>query len=1194
MKANKILYPDSIITHTMIAFQWFLIIGFTITCLGAVFAQEKAAIITDNSKILKIGYNLEQKQDNICNSTKTLNNQFVERSFVATYYPSDLELVQTGNTFSGSWNYKFDNNSFANTYSGLIKFTLKNEKNTKSWDGETNIATIVEVEAKTTAGGDQPWKISQWNLVMHDADYLLSNTGQIQLTIRGKDKCENAKLRQINSCDPTSKEGEAYSSTSFRCAGEGSSIGVTMQGVKIIHTPIINPENHNISFSLSPTSSKNPALPGEEIECITQARDELGHELHYEWSALDSPLGFDDVHAKNPKWKVQPNTTEDIVYWPIKVKITCDHGAFLEGSFIQSIQKYEPKEMARVYFVKGIPLIKNWSGMIRELKKGDYVFVDDVIYTDENSYVSLVNIIPFNNSSYKFYVDIDEKSEVKIKQNLIWKDTESNKKKGFFGPIFYLFKGLIYSEVSLDPNYYDQFEVESDIVAIGVHGTSFSVKYDELSKTQSVSVVEGEITCNCKKDSILKWTIKTGEKLIIDEYCNTRITQLSDAEINQILNSTKLSKVEKLVKFTASNDSHIYQYTYSNWNRADWGAYDKLGAGYHPVGGEKRAFLKFDIEGVNPDEISKATLRLYHYHTGGNPTLDLGVYEITEPWAEGDGLYKPHSDATGDEVCWVNQPSIDHYPVVYFNPGPGTNKWIDVDITSLVKAWLSGVPNYGLVIKAGDNLSGKPDSQYGFYSREYAEADKRPQLLINPATLLGDVSDMGQPDITKADPDGPDQGNIDPDEPGKITIDPKTSGKVVTDPITTTNTNVSSSTPTPGTILWTHTVEDKWSIHSQTFGGDLGPRMALGLDGTIYYAGVAWGQATHIFAVNKTDGRLKWKSEALDGGGLRSHVMVGDDGTVYAIGYATLYALNPNTGSTKWTWSAPEKIDNIFTKYALAHMSLKKDGSLIVFPERGAAVYSLDVNGKMLWYNLQPQASPLQCTIGPDGTIYSLNNLYRPDFDGSLYLMARDPDKGTRKWVHKTARGIGGGNNIAFDAQGYLLASFIEPGDTQRRLHKIDPSSGEIVWSSTCIGGQHGLYVGPDNFAYQYLAPPGEKQGIYRINLTNSQIELVNWSLSFGAIDDKNRLLHNFTDVSDHNKKKFGALQVNGTVDWKVDMQGIDDRTMLISDGGVIYAAVGNNKIVAIQSDAPLASSGWPRLGSDNRNTFRALAGGVQ
>ncbi len=178
-------------------------------------------------------------------------------------------------------------------------------------------------------------------------------------------------------------------------------------------------------------------------------------------------------------------------------------------------------------------------------------------------------------------------------------------------------------------------------------------------------------------------------------------------------------------------DSHVYAYSYSNWNRANWGKYEVLGAGWNPTGGEKRSYLKFDVSGIDKSTFEKAVLKLYHYHNAGTQAAELGVYTVRSSWNEGNGTYKPANIATSGEICWINQPSIDPYPVAYFNPGASTNKFIEVDITTLVKSWLNGMPNHGMAIKAGENYVSGPESMYGFYAREHSDVDKRPALIIN-------------------------------------------------------------------------------------------------------------------------------------------------------------------------------------------------------------------------------------------------------------------------------------------------------------------------------------------------------------------------------------------------------------------------------------------------------------------------------
>ena len=131
---------------------------------------------------------------------------------------------------------------------------------------------------------------------------------------------------------------------------------------------------------------------------------------------------------------------------------------------------------------------------------------------------------------------------------------------------------------------------------------------------------------------------------------------------------------------------------------------------------------------------------------GGNNSLSLGVHAVTSPWQEGGGTYhsgRTEKPAEPGEISWVNQPTFDFSPVASFNPGSGAGKYIEVDITPLVMAWLTGKSNYGLMIKPVGIMSGRaPESSYGFYSRERQDKSKRPILVLSGS---GSVGQSGEP-----------------------------------------------------------------------------------------------------------------------------------------------------------------------------------------------------------------------------------------------------------------------------------------------------------------------------------------------------------------------------------------------------------------------------------------------------------------
>ena len=186
-----------------------------------------------------------------------------------------------------------------------------------------------------------------------------------------------------------------------------------------------------------------------------------------------------------------------------------------------------------------------------------------------------------------------------------------------------------------------------------------------------------------------------------------------------------------IIRLYPTADSHVFAYSYRNWNNANWGKWGIIGAGWQVPGGEKRAYLKFDLPKV---PVKRAILKLYLYNIGGSNTATLGVYRVLEPWNEGTDTYHPgkvERTAKEGEITWNNQPAFDPHPVVTFKPPAEINRWVFVDITPLVRMWLSGKPNYGLMIKMVETPhAGLSESIYNFWSREYKDKTKWPLLEI--------------------------------------------------------------------------------------------------------------------------------------------------------------------------------------------------------------------------------------------------------------------------------------------------------------------------------------------------------------------------------------------------------------------------------------------------------------------------------
>ena len=393
-----------------------------------------------------------------------------------------------------------------------------------------------------------------------------------------------------------------------------------------------------------------------------------------------------------------------------------------------------------------------------------------------------------------------------------------------------------------------------------------------------------------------------------------------------------------------------------------------------------------------------------------------------------------------------------------------------------------------------------------------------------------------------------------------------------------------------GDTLWIHETPVKDSMF-------IGNSLAIGKDGSIYYSAaggtVTW-KAAQLFALNEEDGTAKWKTETMDNIGLNSQIVVGDDGTVYAIGSKKLYAFDQDDGSTKWIWEVPETLpyegypNGVFTRAGIGGLALTNDGDLICGSvEAGVywrSLYCIDKNGQKKWHNLDAVNGGVGSGIyiGKNNTAYYYTYIYYGN-ETKEALVAVNAGTGNILWTIPISSWRGVSNNIAIDASGNLFCAFTPEGSTEMKYHRVDGANGTILWSSSepCNGGEK--WIGPDGGLYE------EWSGLYQVNASNGAKTLV-VSCEFGSINQNNRLVSAFTDAD--YKRKLGVFYPDGLIDFSVPMDGLEGHQLVISDDEVIYGIINLHpvsrlptKICAIQGNAALANSGWARVNHDNRNT---------
>ncbi len=402
-----------------------------------------------------------------------------------------------------------------------------------------------------------------------------------------------------------------------------------------------------------------------------------------------------------------------------------------------------------------------------------------------------------------------------------------------------------------------------------------------------------------------------------------------------------------------------------------------------------------------------------------------------------------------------------------------------------------------------------------------------------------------------------------------------------------------------------HEVGDTLWIHESS-GGPLhiNKSLALANSGSIIYAEggttVNW-KPCRIVSIHKKDGITEWISPELDHIGISSQIMIGDDGTIYVIGYYTLYAIDPGTGQFKWKWEVPETLPHpdipggtVYTKGQIGALALNNKGEIIVGSIGSGVywrgIYCLKPDGQLKWYNLKVVAGMVisNFSIGKDGHIFYFTA------SGSGKLFSVDGNTGNERWRIDSWSGNASANNILVDHDGTLLATFKKSSDEPLLLHRIDPLNGNIIWSSTenAESGFSNKWLGADGVVYQHFPYDG---GMNRYDmLTGSRSTFLSTEYSYanaiGAINDKEQL--HIVYHSSGSVNRLGAFNKDGSLEWSFAMGGLDAPPLLISDQKVIYSIINDHpvsylptRICAIQGNAKLAKKGWPVINHDNRNT---------
>ena len=409
-----------------------------------------------------------------------------------------------------------------------------------------------------------------------------------------------------------------------------------------------------------------------------------------------------------------------------------------------------------------------------------------------------------------------------------------------------------------------------------------------------------------------------------------------------------------------------------------------------------------------------------------------------------------------------------------------------------------------------------------------------------------------------------------------------TSSAVIDNTDTDNNTSEPDSSVGIGETLWIHHLPQGEVQHYAS----LGEPLAIGPDGTLYYeaGGHGWNTTNwdpiEIYAVNKSDGSLKWKSEPLAIWHINGNIMIGDEGNVYAASYTKLYSLNPSDGSVNWVWEVPHTLpdsngNDVNTYGELGFMTLTNSNDIIIKTMGSGsyfrAYYCINPEGTTKWYQFNSSYSSGPMSIGKDGMLYDITKI-----DNIYVLAVRDPGTGLLSWTLPIETSNLLYNNLVFTEDGDVIT--FTRGDN---LARISTTSHQVKWEIASGASRRFKFIAPDGNIYVY----SQFTGWYIYDASNGN--QINSGLFISSqpinIDDKFQIYGTLRDDE-------GFVKVTdkvGTESWRTSMM-VGGATITVSDNVLYFWSTDNGEqaLFALKTDGSLSHSGWPRFWHDNRNTF--------
>ena len=345
---------------------------------------------------------------------------------------------------------------------------------------------------------------------------------------------------------------------------------------------------------------------------------------------------------------------------------------------------------------------------------------------------------------------------------------------------------------------------------------------------------------------------------------------------------------------------------------------------------------------------------------------------------------------------------------------------------------------------------------------------------------------------------------------------------------------------------------------------------------------------------SEANGNVKWVKD-IDGT-IIGNMAIDSEGRIYIVATDGIYSINPNDGSTNWIFNSQDAGNN-FSGIAIGR-------DVILAPKSGDKLYFINqTTGEQYHNNIYQGSSVFAPIVDENANIYISGEYYNGNPSTKMVVV---PYKIWQTSTEPVSIDIG---NLSITSSPVLVDDNTIIMTTENSLMGIDLSSKSILFNNPVVSDSNPV-VGLGNMVYiisngQVISYDVTGKMAYNISITGSAGNYLSFGVN-GEIFSINRegklfeystgdeaLIYDFKEpissrllVGQDEKLYIGsdsgmfyAIDVEGNLLWKVNLnQSVSDSPVMDSNG-VIYTISGN-RIVAIDNAQPKD----PKLTADIKN----------